>query len=687
MNASDALNDLASQFGILPTYKDLGQQMRATSPDTQRALLRANGLDVSTDALIIETHRDVLRRVAERQFPDEIIIQSKVARRLDFGSGADWRLRCTESGDLIAEGGPTDAIKLPALPSGVYDLAIAAREIRETVTIIAAPPRAPMIDDLTQSTRLWGVNAALYGLGSSEQLGTYADLADYGEVLSQAGAGFLGVNPLHALGATAHEVISPYSPSSRSALNTSHISLNHIPGLSTSSQTGGASGLFSPTGNPIGDIDYPAHKDAHGAALEAAYAAFCSHAGTAAKEEFENVKLASESQIADFPTYEAISELEGADWRQWPAELRQLDQKVLRQAIKENRDRIDYHRWLQWVADHQLAQTQRRLLHANMPLGLYLDLAVGARRSGAESWCEAASIATGVSIGAPPDHLSPAGQNWDLAAFAPHRLKAQKYKALRKILRAAMRHAGVLRIDHILGLNRSFWIPDDGSPGGYIRQPMDALTAIIRIEAERANTMIIGEDLGLVPKGFRAQMQAQGFYGYSVLQYEKDDAGAFRQPSDYKPQILACFGTHDTPTLQGFRAGRDIDWWQKLDWISPEAAEQAHLERQTEVKEIAALGSDEKSDGLPSELQTSSAVHGALADCPSTLVSVQLDDILLNAEAQNLPGTIDQHPNWRRTYATTPDDLRENPHLKSISVRMRNAGRAPSCDTVKEVEK
>ena len=687
MNATDALNELATRYGILPNYNDLGGQSRATSPDTQRALLRANGLDVATDAMIFEVLDDVSRREAERWFPEEIIIQSTTACALDFGLGTTWSVLCTETGDCLAQGRADDRIELPALRAGVYDLIAATPERCETITVIVAPPRAPLIDDLTPTDRLWGVNAALYGLRGGNHVGNFEDLAEFGEVLSQAGAGFFGVNPLHALGAMAHEVISPYSPSSRSALNTSHIALDQIPGLRASSNFSENSRPAAPSDSSIGDIDYPAHKAAHGAALEARYAEFCANADAAAKNDFAKFEPITEKRRADFSIFEAISEFAGPDWRGWPAELRTADGAALRQVVETKPDRINFHRWLQWVANKQLAGTQSRLLQSGMPLGLYLDLAVGARRGGAESWCEADSVAAGVSVGAPPDHLSPAGQNWDLAAFAPRRLKAQKYKAFRRILRAAMRHAGVLRIDHVLGLNRSFWIPDDGSPGGYISQPMEALTAIIRIEAERANTMIIGEDLGLVPEGFREQMRGQGFYGYSVLQYEKIGPGAFRHPNDYEPQILACFGTHDTPTLRGFRSGRDIDWWRKLDWISEDAAAQALIDRQADVKAVAALGRNADDENTPSDRQFSCSVHGALAQCPSALVSVQLDDILFNTEAQNLPGTIDQHPNWRRAYATTPEELLTDPHLKSISDWMRDAGRAPISDTVEEAEK
>lgn len=676
------LNTLAAHFGILPRYHLLSGEAREITPDTQRAMLAANGVDVSSDATIHETWEALSRSDAERWFPRELIIEARQPCALEFGLGTTWRVVCVETGALIAEGQAGDRIALPGLPAGVFDLIAATPERSETVVIIAAPLRAPSIAERTGSARLWGVTAPLYGLGGDKALGSFQDLADFGAVLGAKGASFLGVNPLHAFGTMAQHVISPYSPSTRLALNTCHIALSAIPGLETSREALKIAVPAVGAKTPL-EIDYVAHKAAQDAALEALYVVFGQQAGPEAWADFERFQARVAADPADFAVYEAISEAHGEDWRHWPHKLRGRDPAALAAFAASHADRIGFHQWLQWLAERQLADAQSALTGSGMALGLYLDLAVGARRSGAESWCEADTIAAGVSVGAPPDHLSPGGQNWDLAAFSPHLLKTQKYRAFRKILRAIMRHAGVLRIDHVLGLMRSFWIPDDGSPGGYIAQPFEALTAIIRIEAERAGCVVIGEDLGLVPDGFRDTMRGQNIYGYSVLQYEKDGQGGFRGPQDYDAKILACFGTHDTPTLHGYQCGRDIEWWDRLGWIDQGHADDMKHARARDVSKLAAL-SGAQADAPPTFAALSDAVHGALAQSPAALVSVQMDDVLGQVEAQNLPGTIDQHPNWRRAYGVTSNDLERDAHLTRISDIMQAHGRTTDAITTKE---
>jgi 4-alpha-glucanotransferase len=356
--------------------------------------------------------------------------------------------------------------------------------------------------------------------------------------------------------------------------------------------------------------------------------------------------------LQTFAQFEVLSKNFGTDWRDWPND-----------PAVPPKEQLGFHMWLQWVADTQLGRAQTRAVAAGMPLGLYLDLAVGPRRDGAESWCERDAIAQGVSVGAPPDHLSPEGQNWDLAAFAPRKLQAQRYAPLRRILSQTMHHAGVIRIDHVLGLNRSFWLPDDGSPGAYIRQPFEALLAVIKIEAERHNCLVIGEDLGLVPDGFRDTMRGHGFYGYSVLQYERDDHGGFRDPHSGAEQVLSCFATHDTPTVNGFATGRDIDWWAKLGWIDAPEAKHAQARRHDEITAIAHDG----------DFRTH--VHTLLARSNAALVAVQLDDVLGSVEAQNLPGTIDEHPNWRRKYTSPLEGLAHDDRLTATASIMRDAAR------------
>lgn len=675
MSADEALAALADRFGILPAFHDLSGVERRVSRDTQVALLRANGLDVGSDALIRETLAEGTALDAERWCPTELIVTSRTPCVLEFGAGARWHLcgDCPET--LLAEGGGEEGIALPPLPSGVYDLVVEFRDRSETVLVLAAPPRLPQVEDVSGRTRLWGLNAALYGLQSERNagLGDYEDLACLGEVAAGAGAGFLGINPVHALGTAEEEAISPYSPSHRGYLNTSHIALDRIPGLGASTAAkevleGISLGAARLHRSEL--LQYTTHRTAHNQALEALFDVFRREADTASKTDFTRWSGSAGSDLAAFAAFEAATEAYGSDWRSWPADVQRQERSSSPRS--ERLARIQYHQWLQWVAEHQLTAAQQRSRSRGMALGLYLDLAVGPRRGGAETWCEADVIAEGVSIGAPPDHLSPGGQNWNLAAFAPRKLRARKYEPFRRILANSMRDAGILRIDHVLGLNRSFWVPDDGSPGGYIRQPFDALVALIKIEAERAGAVVVGEDLGLVPEGFRARMRQDGFYGYSVLQYERNGNGQFRKPSDYDSQVLACFGTHDTPTLQGFARGCDIDWWRSLNWVSQADEATVRERRHADVAALGALGSPGAAGADP----LFRSVHATLAQSPATLVAVQLDDVLGEHEAQNLPGTINEHPNWRRKYTVSPEMLDTNPDLHAVAEWMRDGDRA-----------
>jgi 4-alpha-glucanotransferase len=636
---------LADLNGILPSFYDLHGNERSTSPETQKALLNANGIDVSSDTAIANSLAELRHHIDDRWFPEEVIVESGVESFQNFGLGATWQLRLDESDLIVAEGEPRDHITLPPLPSGIYSLTASASGRTEVITVLAAPRRLPAIG----SAKIWGLNLALYGLRSQRNtgIGDFDDLARAAEIAGEQGADFLGINPLHSMGHCDFEAISPYSPSHRGFLNTAYIALDSIPGLEKAPDGIGIDELRA-----ADTVQYHDHKPMHNLTLEALFKSFKKTTSKEAKRDFSEFKSTSGSELLEFASFEAISEIYGPDWRKWPRDHKAAP-----------KGRIDFHMWLQWVAASQLASAQARATSAGMALGLYLDLAVGSRRDGAESWCERSAVAQGVSIGAPPDHLSPAGQNWNLAAFAPRKLKAQRYRPLRRILAQTLRHAGIIRIDHVLGLNRSFWVPDDGSAGGYIRQPFESLLAVIKIEAERHNCAVIGEDLGLVPDGFSETMRDHGFYGYSVLQYEKDEHGAFRNEKNTPAQVLSCFATHDTPTLRGYEVGCDIDWWQKLDWIDAQTADQMRAQR---AGEVAAF----RGDG---DFQTS--IHGLLARSNASLVAVQLDDVLGAREAQNLPGTINQHPNWLRKYEVGLEGLSDHPCLKATAQIMRDAGR------------
>lgn len=676
MTVDHALNELATLFGILPEFVDLGGRQQLTAKETKLALLRANGLQLDNDAMIQSALKDIRQSRAARNHPIEIIVVAGERMRFPLPENVEWSLRLEGAQESAFEGRAGADFQLPSLASGIHTLFVGPDKAREQIRVIAAPRGAPSLETITGQSRIWGLNTALYGLHSNQTrgLGDFRDLADTAIAVGGMGAAFLGINPVHSIGWAEHDTISPYSPSHRGFLNTAHIAADQIPGMQ---HCAAALAVLQNAGN-VGSsgsvIDYQQHYRGHGNLLQELYKHFEDEAEASAKADFELFCQQQGSALDRFACFEALSEVHGADWRDWPLEIQKVDRSGA--GVPEIAKR--FHKWLQWIAVSQLSQAQDASSNNGMALGLYLDLAVGPRRGAAETWCETDTVADGVSIGAPPDFLSPAGQKWDLAGFAPCKLADTGYQALRDILAQTMRHCGVLRIDHVLGMNRSYWIPDDGSPGGYIKQPFESLLAVVAIEAERAETVVIGEDLGLVPDGFREAMRARGLYSYSVLQYEKNQDGQINRPDKLRPSSLACFGTHDTPTLKGYFEGRDIDWWQKLDWIDADGASDAKSQRQKEIAGLCDWESTSDGEAIDegSFDHLNGCVHSALASSHIAMISVQLDDVLGEAEAQNLPGTIDEHPNWRRRCKIPVEALKTDDRLLRTAKLMKDGARS-----------
>lgn len=648
--ADHRLRDLASAHGIYLDFFDLHGHRHAASPDTLRALLAALGIPATTPSEV----DDALTALhnASGPAPQEVIAIAGRDKTLSLGTPCHWTL-CDSSGTIVAEGHTDAEVTLPALPVGYYDLHLRGTVWSADTFVMVRPHRAPDLASKGLATRCWGTTGALYGLrsGSNGGLGSYADLGDAAAVFGQAGAQFFGVNPLHALGWAMQDIISPYSPSHRGVLNTDHIAL--------------PDGL-GPT-PPDTFIDHAAFRLGHRAALETACKASMSSVDRAA---FDAWRQSCGAEVTAFATFEAISERHGYDFRTWPAALRAPGAEAVAAAGK----RAEFHLWLQWMAQTQIDAAQNKARRSGMGLGLYLDLAVGPRPDGAEVWMNEATIAKGVTIGAPPDQLSPEGQSWALAAHAPGPLAAARYAPLRAMLRNLMASCGLLRIDHALGLLRSYWLPDDGSPGGYITQPLESLLAVITIEAHKAGCLVVGEDLGLVPNGFRTAMNDAGLYSYAVWQYEGNDAGDIVPASALPPYSLACFGTHDTPTLQGFWYGADIEWWQRVGWLGDSDRINRHAHRARQRASLRRIGG---LDATASSSRIADTLQSELARSPAALVSVQLDDVFGELEAQNLPGTINEHPNWRRRLSVPIEEMATTRALSRISSVM-NTHRGPS---------
>ena len=398
-------------------------------------------------------------------------------------------------------------------------------------------------------------------------------------------------------------------------------------------------------------IDYPAVWAAKSAALEAGFAAGQTH------PDFATFAKAASPALRRFATFQAIAEtLNGAPWQTWPAALRDPA------TARADAVRVRYHLYLQWLCETRLAAAA-----GDLRIGLIRDLAIGAAPDGAEIWAHQDLYATGVSVGAPPDPLGPQGQVWGLPPLDPHRIAKDDYAFHADLFAANMRHAGGLRIDHALGLMRQFWVPDgaDGSAGAYVSFPFDELMAVLARESRKAQCLIIGEDLGTVPDGFRERMSAAHALSYRVLTFERRGAG-FIPPADYPALAVACVATHDLPPLAGWWSGVDIDERAALVLLSPEDAASERAARAADKAALlAALGRPADS-GPATSPALAAAVHAFIAATPCALTMIQAEDLAGETVPVNLPGTDAERPNWRRRINVAVEDVLDGERATAI---------------------
>ena len=412
----DSLNALAGYFGIHSSYNDFDGNVIHTSVETQLALLKANGLELDNAAMVEEALEQYVIAEQDRWYPRELIMGTGFGYECNFGLGARWEIELDERTPDEARvalqpnmlSGIADThISLPPLPAGIHNLVCQVGDRTETVTIISAPHQAPSIEQLGGKSRIWGMNTALYGLRSSRNsgLGDYEDLSELSEFVHKLGGSFVGVNPVHTLGFADPHAISPYSPSHRGFFNTQHIALDQIPGMQNAPATHAILQAVEAQWaelREIDQIDYYNHRICHNAALRDFYTMFLQHAEPEARTQYEAFRALRGDYLERFALFEALAEQYGQDWRDWPQALQDREETALAAARVDFAARIDFYSWLQWVASVQLANTQKRASAHGSGMGLYLDLAVGARHGGAESWCEYDSVAHGVSLGAPP---------------------------------------------------------------------------------------------------------------------------------------------------------------------------------------------------------------------------------------------------------------------------------------------
>lgn len=682
----DSLQRLAEAVGILPRWHHLSGAEQTTGPETQRALLAAMGFAAASDTEAAETLQALATETAARRIPREIVVEADAETAFPLTDVTDWRLELEQGGTLSGTAAETATI---APPAGLHRLVAGD----QSCLVIAAPKRAPAVSDLLSTTddgpRPWGVTGALYGLHSDRNLGVgdYRDLGDACRALGTCGAQFFGINPIHASGVM-NDDVSPYAPTCRTALEPRHIAVDCIPGFADCKE---AQRLLHDNAADLvaareGDeVAYAIQERIQPQILRALFKTFNDTGRTA---DFDAWRQARGPALERFARFEAISQRHGADWRRWPQDLQAVGSAAVGNFAGEHAAEIRYHAWLQWLAENQVGNAQTAARQAGMGLGLYLDLAVGVRPGSADTWADPDCFAKGVSLGAPPDGFNPQGQVWNLSPFNIPALRKAGYRPFIETLRGVMRHAGIIRIDHILGINRGFWVPDSGAPGGYVTYPMESLLALVKLEAARASCIVVGEDLGSVPEGLRGWLAEAGLLGCAVLQFEKE-GDRFRDPCAYAPSTLASFGTHDMPTMRGWWRGSDTDLRRDTGQISDEAQARGQQERSGERAALLRLLEDKGllAEGSTLEEAPVTALHRLLAGAGSDLVAVQMDDALGSLEQQNLPGTVSEYPNWRRRYRIKVENLGQEPGFAAIAEIFNAAASADATDTAAEKEK
>ncbi|MFF3481971.1 4-alpha-glucanotransferase [Streptomyces sp. NPDC002701] len=576
---------------------------------------------------------------------------------------------------------------LERLPLGVHEVEAAAPDGRTArAHLVVAPKELP-----TPPERTYGLLVQVYSLLSRRSWGM-GDLGDLAELTAWAGralgAGFVQVNPMHAAVPGAPTDPSPYRPSSRRYPDPVHLRVEDIPEFAYVDEGDRerllgilerARRLRESVLEKDALIDRDAVWELKREALELVRDVPLGPGRRAAYCDF----LAEEGEaLEDHATWYALAEVYGSDWTQWPSGLRDPRSAETARARAELMDRVDFHSRLAWLTDAQLSAAQRSARDAGMAVGLVHDLAVGVHPEGADAWAQQEYFAAGMSVGAPPDAFSVQGQGWGLPPWRPDRLAESGYAPYRRLLRALFRYAGALRIDHVMGLFRLWWIPQ-GRPateGTYVRYDAEAMLAVLALEASRAGALVIGEDLGTVEPGVREALQEHGVLGTSVLWFERDwdGTGLPLPPESWRADCLATATTHDLPPTASRLTGDHVELRDRLGLLSRPVGEE-RAEAAADVGEwlalLARLGLLQGGAGgvsEPSEEAEIQAVHRFLLRTPARLVGVWLPDAVGDRRPQNLPGTWDQYPNWRLPVAdaegrpVTLEDLAASPRLHAL---------------------
>jgi 4-alpha-glucanotransferase len=540
-----------------------------------------------------------------------------------------------------------------------------------------------------RDSRCWGIACQIYSLRSQRNwgMGDFEDLARFAEIAAAAGADFIGVNPLHALFMADARKFSPFSPSSRHFLNPFYIALDKVPGADKVL----AEMVVPAEVRDARFVDYASVGPLKLKALTFLFRAFREAGDKADAKEFGAYVAAGGRPLYLHALFEALSQemvMRGlaATWHNWPEEYRHPASPAVTEFAASHGEAIAFHTWLQWMAERQLAEAQARAKAAGMRIGLYLDMAVGVAPDGSATWSDRELTVPSVRIGAPPDYYNADGQDWGVAPLSPAALQAREFEPYREVIDTVLRHAGALRIDHAMSLYRLFWISEGftAADGVYVRYPLAALLHTLAEVSQQREAIVIGEALGVVPKGFPEVLSATEIQAYVVYFFEKRGED-FVPVAEYPREALACITTHDLHSLAGWWSAHDLTTRRGFGYLLEKDVERVFAERASERLHLLYTLADHGL--LPADMQVvrdgqqpppetipesvAVALHRLVARTPSRLFVLAIEDLTGDPEQVNIPGTIDEHPNWRRKIVCDIEDLPQHPFFKAITAALR----------------
>ncbi|MDO5495022.1 MAG: 4-alpha-glucanotransferase [bacterium] len=695
----DALVRLAGAHGIATDFWDFEGNHRLVTARSIVHVLGALGVAAETDEEIeaaleeaeLAPWREVLPvcSVVRHGTPSDIGVNlpdgASVTLRLELEDGDSWPL---SQKDVWVQPREVDGqltgratFEIPShVPLGWHTL-VAEVEGREPVSApIAVTPERLEFPEL-DGGRGWGMMQQLYSLRSkgSWGIGDARDLAETASFFGDLGADFVLINPLHAASPVPPMAPSPYLPVTRRFVNPVYIRPEDI--LETAYLPGPQRALVEWAAEDVRSLNTqntPVDRDAVWEAKNQALEVIFAHPRSRSRQrDFERFREREGQGLEDFALWCALVEkYHGEDF---PPELQSGTSLYIARQRRELADRIEYYAWLQWVVDSQLEAAQKAALDSGMGIGIMQDLAVGVHSEGSDTWSNPDVFARAIEVGAPPDMYNQQGQNWSQPPWRPDALARTAYQPLRDMAATVLRHAGALRVDHIIGLFRLWWIPagKTADHGTYVRYDHEAMVGVLMLEAHRAGAVVIGEDLGTVEPWVRDYLASRGILGTSVFWFEKDHGGYPLAPHDYRELVLATVNTHDLPPSAGYLAGEHVDIRERLGLLTEPVEKvraDANLERDRAIGRLAdygLLGED------ASEREIIEALHRYVAQTPSLLVGVSLTDAVGERRAQNQPGTDQEYPNWKVPLAdgsekiVLVDELPSTARLLSLVAALR----------------